>query len=148
MPQKFLKRLTKKSKNSARNFPLKNPIEAFLPFYLLINYNYRMSIGWKSFYQLIAANLVMVLVTFLRFNNLPPQIPLFYSKPAGEDQLADTWFILILPLFMNLLFFLNKFLSRRYFKDDLLIHKIFYYLNLFLLVSFTLIFTKIVFTIT
>ena len=120
----------------------------FLPFYFLINYNYRMSIGWKSFYQLIAANLVMALVIAFRFNNLPPQIPLFYSKPAGEDQLADTWFILILPLIMNLLFFLNKYLSQRYFKDDLLIHKIFYYLNLFLLVSFTLIFTKIVFTIT
>src|SRR3972149_8322483 len=99
-----------------------------------------MSIGVKSLYQLIAANVLMALIGVFKFNSLPPQIPLFYSKPVGEDQLTDTWFILILPLFMNLLFFLNKFLSRRYFKDDLLIQKIFYYLNLFLLVSFTLIF--------
>ena len=103
---------------------------------------------FRLLYALIAANLVIAAILILRFNSLPPQIPLFYSKPPGEDQLADTWFILALPLLMNILFFLNKFLYGRYFKDDVFIHKIFYCLNIFLIVSFTLIFMKIIFVVT
>ncbi|OGK09856.1 hypothetical protein A2767_01520 [Candidatus Roizmanbacteria bacterium RIFCSPHIGHO2_01_FULL_35_10] len=107
-----------------------------------------MSIGVKSLYQLIAANVLMALIGVFKFNTLPPQIPLFYSKPVGEDQLTDTWFILILPLFMNLLFFLNKFIFGRFFREDTFVQKIFYYLNLFLLAGFTLIFAKIIFLVT
>src|SRR3989344_303424 len=107
-----------------------------------------MSIGRRSFYQLIIANAVILSVFVLRFQTLPPQVPLFYSKPPGEDQLIDAWYILILPLIMNLLFFLNKFILRRFFRENELIQKIFYYLNLFLLAGFTLIFAKIIFLIT
>ena len=107
-----------------------------------------MSIGLKSFYQLILANLAIVLVFFLKFQTLPPQIPLFYSKPPGEDQLTDTWFILILPLLMNVLFFLNNFIYRRFFNKNEFVQKIFYFVNLFLIISFTLIFAKIIFLVT
>lgn len=103
---------------------------------------------FRPIYWLIAANIVMISILALKFNYLPPQLPLFYSKPAGEEQLADTWSILILPLFMNLLFFLNNFVYRRYFKDNILVQKIFYFLNLFLIAGFTLIFAKIIFVIT
>src|SRR3990167_6969396 len=107
-----------------------------------------MSIGRRSFYQLIIANAVILSVFIFRFQTLPPQVRLFYSKPPGEDQLSDVWFILILPLIMNLLFFLNKFICGRFFREDVLIQKIFYYLNQFLLAGFTLIFAKIIFLIT
>lgn len=106
-----------------------------------------MSFAGRSFYQLIFANLLMALVTLVKFQTLPPQIPLFYSKPPGEDQLTDTWVILILPLLMNLLFFLNSFIFKRYFNHDLFANKVFYFTNLFLIVSFALIFIKIVFLI-
>lgn len=107
-----------------------------------------MSIGWRSFYQLILANLVILLIFLFKFNNLPPQIPLFYSKPPGEDRLVDAWFIIVLPVMMNLLFLLNKYFFLHYFKEDGFIQKIIYYLNLFLIISFTLIFAKIIFLIT
>ena len=100
------------------------------------------------FYTLILANLIMLGVLLLRFNLLPPQIPLFYSKPPGEDQLADTWIILLLPALMNFLYILNNFIYRKYFKQNDLLKKIFYYLNLFIIISFTLILIKIIFVIT
>ena len=100
------------------------------------------------FYTLILANLIMLGVLLLRFNLLPPQIPFFYSKPPGEDQLADTWIILLLPALMNFLYILNNFIYRKYFKQNDLLKKIFYYLNLFIIISFTLILIKIIFVIT
>ena len=103
---------------------------------------------FRTFYWLIAANITIISILVFKFNTLPPQVPLFYSKTTGEDQLADTWSILILPLFMNLLFFLNNFIYRRYFRDNILVQKILYFLNLFLIVSFTLILIKIIFVVT
>ena len=99
-------------------------------------------------YTLILANLIMLGVLLFRFNLLPPQIPLFYSKPPGEDQLADTWNILLIPVLMNFLYVLNNIIYRKYFKQDDMIKKIFYYLNLFIIMSFTLILIKIIFVIT
>jgi len=90
----------------------------------------------------------MVSVLIYKFGTLPPQIPLFYSKPPGEDQLADTWMILLLPLLMNFLFFFNNFFYRRYFKENILAKKILYYLNLLISISFTIIFAKIIFVVT
>ena len=99
-------------------------------------------------YSLILANLIMLSVLLFRFNLLPPQIPLFYSKPPGEDQLADTWNILLIPVLMNFLYVLNNIIYPKYFKQDDLLKKIFYYLNLFIIISFTLILIKIIFVIT
>ncbi len=97
------------------------------------------------FKLLLGADALMIIIFTLRFNTLPPQIPLFYSRLWGENQLADTWLIFILPVFLNLLFFLNNYLFKKFYSDNELIKKIFYYLNLFLIFGFTLIFIKIVF---
>jgi len=96
---------------------------------------------------LIGADALMIATFLLRFARLPPQTPLFYSRLWGEDQLADTWLIFLLPVFLNLLFFLNNYLFQKFFSDNEFIKKIFYYLNLFLIFSFTLIFIKIIFLI-
>lgn len=95
-------------------------------------------------YVLLAGNVLMLAVFAIRFTHLPPQIPLFYSMPWGERQLADTWLILMLPIFLNLLFFTNNFIYRRFFPENLLVRKIIDVLNLLLSVSFTLIFVKII----
>lgn len=46
---------------------------------------------------------------FLIFNfpQLPPQIPLFYSRPWGEEQLAQKGQLFLLPGISLLVFFLN-----------------------------------------
>lgn len=99
----------------------------------------------KALYPLFIANALMAAVLAWEFSTLPPQIPLFYSLPLGEDQLGDTWIIIILPLMMNIIFIMNQFVVKKYFQNNELIRNLSYYLNLFVMVSFTLIFLKIVF---
>ncbi len=99
-------------------------------------------------YFLIGSDLLMAAVFLLRFSYLPPQVPLFYSMPWGEQQLADSWTILLLPLFLNLLFLFNNFICRRYFLGNSLVQKIFNVLNILLSVSLTLIFVRIILLIT
>lgn len=38
---------------------------------------------------------------------LPPEVPLFFSKPTGNEQLVPKIFLTQLPLFSSLLFILN-----------------------------------------
>ena len=94
---------------------------------------------------LLGADALMIVTFLLRFNLLPPQFPLFYSQPWGENQLADSWMIFLLPIFLNLLFFINQYIFNKFYHDNIFIKNIFHYLNLFLIASFTLIFIKIIF---
>ena len=94
---------------------------------------------------LFGADALMIITFLLRFNRMPPQSPLLYSLLWGEDQLVDTWLIFLLPVFLNLLFFLNDYLFKKIYSDNEFIKNIFYYLNIFLILSFTLIFIKIIF---
>lgn len=94
---------------------------------------------------LLGADALMIVTFLLKLKTLPPQIPLFYSRLWGENQLADFWFIFLLPVFLNLLFFINDYIFKKFYPDNELIKKIFYYFNFFLIFSFTLIFIKIIF---
>ncbi|MFA6080952.1 MAG: hypothetical protein WC741_00915 [Patescibacteria group bacterium] len=96
---------------------------------------------------LLGADALMIVTFLLRFPRLPPQIPLFYSQFWGESQLADLLMIFILPIFMNLLYFINKKIFIKFYSTNELVKNIFYYFNFFLIVSFTLIFIKIIFTV-
>lgn len=97
---------------------------------------------------LIFANFLMILTFFVRFSSLPPQIPLFYSRSWGEDQLVDSWLIFILPVVMNSFFFINQFVYKKLFLDNVFVKKIIDYLNLFLVITIVLIFLKIIFLVT
>ncbi|MFH1826908.1 MAG: hypothetical protein ABH812_00535 [bacterium] len=99
-------------------------------------------------FYLIIANLVMLLSFFFKLSKLPPEIPFFYSKAAGDAQIADWWFIFLLPLLMNLLFYANSYIYKRYFLGNEFVEKIIYYFKLLLITSFTLIFVKIIFLVT
>ncbi len=46
------------------------------------------------------------------YPHLPPQVPLFYSRPWGEEQLVAPIFLVILPLLSFFIFLLNIFLGR------------------------------------
>jgi len=60
------------------------------------------------------------------FGRLPPEAPLFYSRPWGQEQLALSWQLTILP-FSALLFFLfdlvlaSKLYSQQPFLSQVLI---------------------------
>lgn len=94
---------------------------------------------------MVVGNVFMAVVTIFKINRLPPQIPLFYTRPWGEGQLADTWLLVLIPLSMNAALMFNNFVLRKYFQNNDLLKKVFNYLNFFTVISFVLIFTKIVF---
>lgn len=97
---------------------------------------------------LVIADVLMGLAFGLSFNHLPQQIPLFYSRTWGEDQLADLWMIALLPVLMHLFVLINNWLAKRYFKDSPFILKLITYCNWFLIITFTGVFLKIVLLVT
>ena len=97
-----------------------------------------------QYYFLIAGNAIMILIFGLKFNKLPPQIPLFYSAPWGKNQLAELWMIAFLPIIVNGLFFINIWIKKRFFAENDFIKKATEYVNIFLIICITLIFIKII----
>lgn len=97
------------------------------------------------FYLLIIANVLMAGTFLLRLGSMPPQIPLFYTRPWGEDQIVDFWAIFLIPVLANAIFFVNDYFYKRFFLGNELVKKILDFANIFLTISFTLIFIKIIF---
>jgi len=99
-------------------------------------------------YILLVSNFIMIGVFIFRFNRMPPQVPIFNSRPEGEEQLGDWWLIFLIPLTLNIFFFFNYFLVKKIFKDNHFVLTVIGYFNLFLIITFTLIFIKIIFLVT
>ena len=59
----------------------------------------------------IFINLILVILIFIFRNNLPPQIPLFYGLPEGEEQLASGLTLALPSLLSLIISFLNLGLS-------------------------------------
>jgi len=55
------------------------------------------------------------------YNQLPPQIPLFYSRPWGESWLASSSSIIILPLFSIITLLTNYFLALYLYSKKILL---------------------------
>lgn len=98
-------------------------------------------------YILLTCNLLMITTFLWRFSTLPPQIPLFYSKITGEEQLGDTWMIFLLLIFANVFYFLNDYIVKRFFSQNEFVKTILKFLNIFIIAGFSLIFIKIIFLI-
>jgi len=89
---------------------------------------------------------IMLLFIFIfKANRLPPQIPLFYSKPEGEEQIADTLMIFLLPLSSFFFTVINNLIFTRYFSEDKFILKVIYYVDLLIILFTTFIFLRILF---
>lgn len=97
---------------------------------------------------LIAADVIMAAVFAWKFQQLPEQIPLFYSHPWGEPQIADYWYIVILPILMHTIILLNSYIVKKYLSEDNLFKKTFKIMNIFFIIIFTSIFLKIIFLVT
>jgi hypothetical protein len=99
-------------------------------------------------YILLLSNLIMIGFFIFRFNRIPPQVPIFNSRPEGEEQLGDWWFIFLIPLALNLFIFFNSFLVKKIFKDNHFVLTVIGYFNWFLIIAFTLIFIRIILLVT
>lgn len=52
-----------------------------------------------------------ILAIIFSWRSLPPQVPLFYSRPWGEEQLATPASLFILPGLSLIIFLINSALS-------------------------------------
>lgn len=93
---------------------------------------------------LISANLIQLVVYLVRMRSIPPQIPLFYSLPVGEDQLVEWWMIFLIPVLMNTLVIANALLLRRFFSQDPFTRSVIRHTNTVLMLISTYIFLRIV----
>jgi hypothetical protein len=71
-------------------------------------------------FLLLAAQMVVILSVW---RLLPPEIPLFYSRPWGKDQLVIFPGILLLPLISFFVFLANLMISRAASQEEKLIKK-------------------------
>jgi len=82
----------------------------------------------KGLKQLLKLSFILILVQALiilfSLSFLPSQVPLFYSKPWGEEQLAHPLYLFILPLANLAVFILNSILLSFIEKKELLIRQI------------------------
>lgn len=63
----------------------------------------------------LANILCIVLPTLLlvwKGDLLPPLAPLFYSRPWGQEQLAPSFYLFLLPLLSLVVFLLNQFMTK------------------------------------
>lgn len=70
---------------------------------------------WAGIVSVFAAALVIAIF----WVKLPPQVPLFYSRPAGEAELAHPLF-LIIPLALSVVFLFLNLLLARFIESDFL----------------------------
>lgn len=102
-----------------------------------------------SIFTLLAFSLIIMLMVFLlKLSSLPPQIPLFYSRLEGDDQIADLWLIFLLPFLMIVNVVVNRWLTVRYFHDNQFIQRLTYSVNSALIGIITVIFLRLIFLVT
>lgn len=76
---------------------------------------------------LIGGGVVILFSTLLlgiTFKRLPPEIPLFYSRPWGEARLTVRYNLWLLPLISTLILGLNLLITHRLYRSDPLLAKI------------------------
>jgi len=69
---------------------------------------------------LLAAQ-ILIIISIWRF--LPPEIPLFYSRPWGKDQLVNSPGIIVLPIICLVVFFANMVVAQLATKEETLVKK-------------------------
>lgn len=97
---------------------------------------------------LFGSDIVMSLVLFWKFQKLPPQIPLFFSLPTGEDQLTEWWMIFLIPFLINALYFLNIFIQNSLFPNNSFAKSFLRYLNIAFICVGTFLFIRIILLVT
>lgn len=66
----------------------------------------------KRIFQLsIILWLAQILLIIFSWSFLPNRLPLFYSRPWGEEQLGSPWHLFLLPVLGLIVFFVNSILT-------------------------------------
>lgn len=97
---------------------------------------------------LIAGDILMAGVTAWKFKLLPQEIPLFYYKPWGEQQVADILYLFLIPVIMHVLYMSNILLSKKLAKNEPVLQNMFHVANSIIIAGFTSIFIRIMLLVT
>lgn len=97
---------------------------------------------------LFISDIAMAAVVALKYQKLPPQIPLFFSLPTGEDQLSEWWMIFLIPVLINTLYFLNIFVRNSLFPNNSFVKSFIRYLNIAFIGAGTFLFIRIILLVT
>lgn len=79
---------------------------------------FRQTLIFSIFLNLAFIAIVLLLATLFK-SILPPQVPLFYGEPEGNQQLAQSWLLILPSLISLVIIFVNYFLSLTV-KEDFL----------------------------
>lgn len=71
----------------------------------------------ESIYTSFGISVFLILMVFVLQGFLPPQVPLFYGEPVGENQLVLPIFLSLAPLFALTMTLINTFIASKI-KDD------------------------------
>ena len=76
----------------------------------------------KTLRFFIYFNLLLIftgfLIFFLFYSSLPPQVPLFYSRPWGEEQLGESFWLMLLPGGSLLIFLFNNLMATHFVRQE------------------------------
>ncbi|MFA6007244.1 MAG: hypothetical protein WC784_01185 [Candidatus Shapirobacteria bacterium] len=68
--------------------------------------------------------ILQIILILWFFNQLPPQVPLFFSQNWGSAWLTSSTYIFILPLFSLLVMLLNYFLALYFYQKKFLLSQL------------------------
>lgn len=69
-------------------------------------------IRWNLFFII-----VQIIFLIIKFNDLPQQVPLYYSLPWGDDQLASAASLFLLPTFSIITLLINNLIATFFLKN-------------------------------
>lgn len=98
---------------------------------------------WINFSPLILS-LLIILTTIILLRFLPPKLPLFYSLPWGDGQLATHQQFLIIPASIALITLLNIIISWQLHPQQIFFKKVLLFSSLIVSLILTITFIKIV----
>jgi hypothetical protein len=98
---------------------------------------------WMGFSPLIIS-LIMAVIILTLFKSLPPKLPLFYSLPWGEGQLATAQQFLIIPASISVMALLNIIISGQLHDQQDFFKKVLLISSIAITVTLTITFIKII----
>lgn len=96
----------------------------------------------------LAITIIGIAVLLFRYQTLPPKIPLWYSQPWGNDQLAHPLWIFILPLGSIMLYVINAAVAIYFLSEYLVFAQIAFLTSLVVSVLSFIALVKILFLVT
>lgn len=82
-------------------------------------------------------------ILFFFWKRIPPEVPFFYSRPWGEEQIAGKEFLFVAPFCLLVFTLVNMWLVGIFFQKEKLLGRIFVFTHILIDFLFTVSFFKI-----